>query len=743
MDSKGRIGLIIPHMLYNLDVSLVDIIHKTAAINGYDTIVITAAVNYVNFMLSDPYNKGQTNIYDLIVMGDFDGFIFDANIFCSEKQRRSILELLRRANKPCVVINYEQPYFPSVTSDESVHLRIATEHLIREHGCRVLYCVGGYKGEKLSEERISGFREAMENAGLPYDESCIFYGDYWRDIPRKIALDIAEGRLEAPDGIVCGSDIMAIEMCRTFRENGVRVPEDIKVTGCDGNTSTQIEYVSVTTVSGMERINGQLAVNKLMKLLGNDIDESKNLSPELVIGESCGCADCVGLKRSRAVSEMREYAGKLFEMYESRRTFSLGDMLNRMTACHELNDFLGVFIGCHYMIPTAITAELCLGSDWRRDMENPSVYRRGGLPDTMQLCAESGRENAPQIHGEFPTADILPSLNVPHKPRLSVITSIHFMEQIFGYVSFTYKKAVDIILDEFYISWCDTIGNGLNSLQNRMYKDHINRRIESLSEHAPVLGIYNKRGLINKLMNVMLENDGKSYAITLMTYVKDDRMKYVIPPVNAIVNALKLSGDELILGSVDENIIAIVDSSDGFVGPSFDFAEEIAEKVSDAYKGAVKISSDRLVAINKKVKPDNIYEIDDLIDDAANEINGKLMTMRSGVVSYRDSFEALRKTIFNEPQRDWNIENITRSLGLSKSHFQRIYKELFGTSCKEDIIISRIERAKWLLENTDLSVSDVSEKCGHMNMSHFIRQFGQRTGSSPAEYRKRTKTCRT
>ena len=739
MESKGRIGMIIPHVLYSPDVSLVDIIHETAANNGYDTIVITAAVNYVDFMLGDPYNKGQTNIYDLILMGNFDGFIFEANIFCSEKQRKTILELLRRKNKPCVVINYDQPYFPTVTSDESVHLQLATEHLIREHNCRKLYCIGGYKGDRLSEERILGFKKAMENAGLPYDDRGIFYGDYWRDIPRNRALDIVDGKLDVPDGIVCGSDIMALEMCRTFRENGMRVPEDIKITGCDGSTASQTDYVSLTTVSGMEKINGQLAINKLLKFLGNDINESENLSPELVIGESCGCADSVGLKRSRAVSEMREYAGKLFEMHENRRTFSLGDMIRRMNACRDLNDFIGTFIGNCYMITTGIMAELCLGNDWCRDVENPSVYRRGGLPYTMQLCAEINRDSSPQVHDEFSTADILPSLNIPHAPRLSVITSIHFREQIFGYVSFTYKRAVDIILDEFYTSWCDTVGNGLNSLQNKLYKNYINRRIESLSEHAPVLGIYNKRGLINKLMNIMPENSGKGYTITLITYVSDDRLKYVIPPVNAIVNAVKLSEDDSILGSIDENIIAIVNSSDNFTDSPYEFAEKITSKVSDAYKGSVQISADRIVVINKIINPEKIFEIDKIIDEATDEINGKLMTIRSGVVSYSDSFNALRKNIFNEHQLDWNIENIKRSLGLSKSHFQRIYKELFGTSCKEDIITARIERAKWLLENTDLSVSDISEKCGHMNMSHFIRQFGQRVGQSPAEYRKNKK----
>jgi AraC-like DNA-binding protein len=75
-------------------------------------------------------------------------------------------------------------------------------------------------------------------------------------------------------------------------------------------------------------------------------------------------------------------------------------------------------------------------------------------------------------------------------------------------------------------------------------------------------------------------------------------------------------------------------------------------------------------------------------------------------------------------------------MGLSKSHFHRIYKELFDTSCKEDIITSRMNKAKWLLENTALSASQISDQCGYSNYSHFIRQFTARTDMSPSAYRK-------
>jgi AraC-like DNA-binding protein len=121
------------------------------------------------------------------------------------------------------------------------------------------------------------------------------------------------------------------------------------------------------------------------------------------------------------------------------------------------------------------------------------------------------------------------------------------------------------------------------------------------------------------------------------------------------------------------------------------------------------------------------------------EIRGKMISMQSGTFLYKESFHAVREAIYAEPQREWTLDGITRSMGISRSHFQRLYKEMFGKSCKEDIITARLERAKWLLKNTSISVADVAEQCGYLNTSHFIRQFSAKLALSPTEYRKQVK----
>ena len=734
MNNKGKIGVIMPHVSSNIDTQFIDSIHNIAVKYGYDTIVITGVINYIDDHLDAVYSKGQINIYDLILHGDFDGIIFEANIFCSEKLRKTILNLLSKKGVPCVVVNYEQPFFPVISADETRLLYISAMHMIKEHNLKKLYCIGGVKGHTPSEERINGFRKAMDNAGLEYDESCIFYGDYWRDIPRQIALDIANGKIEKPDGIVCGSDIMAVEVCRTLMENGVKVPEDVKVTGCDGSIISQTERVTITTVSSQSKLNGMLSIRKLLGIIGEDVaDEAFPL--ELVIGESCGCC---GNVHNESLSDIRKYAGIIFQLLDHRKTNSHGEMIRRMSECKNIYDVLGTFMGCCYMIPGGIRGELCLCEDWCRDLDDPSVFRRGGFPDTLLLGIDTGDDGKEKLK-RFPAKDIFISLNEPHEPRLTVVTSLHYKGQIFGYVGITYKKAINIVLDDFYMNWCDTVSSGLNTVQNRLYKEYVNKRIESLSEFAPVLGIYNKRGMINKLMNLMVENNNSVLTLTLLSYIKEERVHYSIPPINSIVNAIRISDDKAVLASIGDDIIAIVLSGNDESITELDFSAEIKNKVLNSYKGTIEIKQERISTVSCSVTKTDIFTIDNLINEMEDKLKGQIISQSSGTFNYKERFYSLRNDIMKHPEKEWNIENITRSMGLSKSHFQRIYKEFFKTSCKEDIITSRLEKVKWMLDNTTLSISQISEQCGYANNSHFIRQFTERVGLTPSSYRKQTK----
>ncbi len=109
----------------------------------------------------------------------------------------------------------------------------------------------------------------------------------------------------------------------------------------------------------------------------------------------------------------------------------------------------------------------------------------------------------------------------------------------------------------------------------------------------------------------------------------------------------------------------------------------------------------------------------------------------SATYSYQNKLQKLRKEIYERPDLSWNMDMIAENLHLSSSYIHRIYKNMFGTSCAQDIINSRIQKSKYLLTYSNLSISNISIECGYNNVEHFSRQFTKITGYTPSKYRNR------
>lgn len=96
--------------------------------------------------------------------------------------------------------------------------------------------------------------------------------------------------------------------------------------------------------------------------------------------------------------------------------------------------------------------------------------------------------------------------------------------------------------------------------------------------------------------------------------------------------------------------------------------------------------------------------------------------------------EMIRKEIENV---DFNINTIANALYLTPAYFSRVFKRKMGMTCKDFIKNYRINLAKELLQNTDLSIQQISEKTGYATVYYFSQQFKQVTGESPGSFRKK------
>ena len=95
----------------------------------------------------------------------------------------------------------------------------------------------------------------------------------------------------------------------------------------------------------------------------------------------------------------------------------------------------------------------------------------------------------------------------------------------------------------------------------------------------------------------------------------------------------------------------------------------------------------------------------------------------------------LHKRIYNNPELPWSVEAMAKELHLSCGYLQALYKNMFGSSCMEDVILQRLKRAQDQLISTTKSVREIAEDCGYNNVEHFCRQFRKFSGVSPSRYR--------
>lgn len=88
---------------------------------------------------------------------------------------------------------------------------------------------------------------------------------------------------------------------------------------------------------------------------------------------------------------------------------------------------------------------------------------------------------------------------------------------------------------------------------------------------------------------------------------------------------------------------------------------------------------------------------------------------------------------------DWPVERLARVSRVSKAHFARSFKDAFGVPPHRYLLTRRIERAKAMLRDTELSVTDIAFQTGWKSLGTFGRIFRDVTGQSPGQLRAQEK----
>nr|WP_267880279.1 LacI family DNA-binding transcriptional regulator [Streptomyces sp. SPB074] len=152
-----------------------------------------------------------------------------------------------------------------VLIDNVAAARSATAHLASLGRTRIAAIGHDRKGSATSRQRLEGFQQALHEAGLPFDPLLAPRVD---EFDRRNGLAAMRALLalppdRRPDAVSCFSDLLAFGARRALYEAGLRIPEDIALTGIDGTEEARYGAPSLTTVVPDKAAIAALAVKCL------------------------------------------------------------------------------------------------------------------------------------------------------------------------------------------------------------------------------------------------------------------------------------------------------------------------------------------------------------------------------------------------------------------------------------------------------------------------------------------------
>jgi AraC-like DNA-binding protein/nitrogen-specific signal transduction histidine kinase len=163
------------------------------------------------------------------------------------------------------------------------------EHLI-QHGHRKIAFVAGRSGEKDSDQRLQAYQHGLAAHGIEYDPQLVVFGWHDHDMGQKAAHELLQRGVQFT-ALAVSNDISAVGAIKALRSAGLRVPQDVAVTGFDDILEGLVEDPPLTTLHVPLYEMGYRSLVHLIDVIHGRAGDSSEVkvAPSLLIRQSCGC----------------------------------------------------------------------------------------------------------------------------------------------------------------------------------------------------------------------------------------------------------------------------------------------------------------------------------------------------------------------------------------------------------------------------------------------------------------------
>ena len=398
-------------------------------------------------------------------------------------------------------------------------------HVLKDHHVKRPAMLAGIKGNHFSETRIQAFREAMAECGMTFDEELLMYGDFW-EVPAKRAAQEYLSMENRPDAIICANDTMAIVTCREFAAAGVKVPQDVIVTGFDGIISGRLNFPAISSVAPDYESECKLILDIVNRHRnGEEIDtEDKLIEFKVVPNLSCGCPPPDENTAERMANVLAESStDQKWHVYSMNRLlFEATDKDELYTAAYILKDAVGMWPQFYHY--AGIYTDYLEGEP-------------EGDPGNRCVSILSFKDGEHKPIGSFyDEAELVPDLPELKKKdsgiNLMIIRLLRTSSEVYGYIIEGFKKPLERDMRR-----CEElgmfVGTGINIILKNRKLTWLNAKLKDANEVMErastrdfLTQIYNRRGFYDALNGLITDEANHGRVLTIFS-IDMDRLKYI------------------------------------------------------------------------------------------------------------------------------------------------------------------------------------------------------------------------
>lgn len=470
-----------------------------------------------NFYQNSPVDYGEASIFELIDYENTDVIIIYAEMMEDDRFILPVIEKARAANVPVITIGRHFDGCSELCFDYEAGFETVVRHAIEHHKPKKPHFIAGAKGNDFSEKRVDIFKKVISENGFSFDESMVSYGDFW-SVPTEDAINKLVRENNIPDAVICANDTMAIAAQNALKRNGLRIPEDVMVTGFDGIDEILYSKPQITSCKCSYKLLAEKSVELINGFLdGETIPEYSSVIPEILIYSSCGCDNSENISFAERIVELNN---RNYRFQEENRTLS--ELCANMQLCETPDKAVNCFRAHN------VVYDMCciLTADCTDEKINPLQKPEGNsFGEELYLIYDSDLDNNNLFTpGYFKRSDVIPGLEtqLDHNAPL-IFVALSFLDIPLGFLCFHYHN--DDIANYTKIAQNVTMFNnavgGMRNIRHQRYRIH---QVENIYRIDTLTGLFNRRGFtrsFNKLVET-LTSDSK---ITVVMADLDDLKK--------------------------------------------------------------------------------------------------------------------------------------------------------------------------------------------------------------------------